>query len=79
MPVPPCQWCSSPNFNKLELTSAFVDYYRCETGHIVTVDKPSPSAVPVASLARTSAAGNRIEGCPARMGDRDCCALPLNR
>jgi len=79
MPIPPCPSCSNPNLLKLDLTSAFVDYFRCDAGHIVIVDKPNPSTVPVVPLTRTSDPGSRIEGCPARMGDRDCCALPLNR
>jgi hypothetical protein len=74
MPVPPCPSCSKPNLRKLDLTSAFVDYYRCEAGHILTVDKTTPGSGP-----SRSSPGSRIEGCPARQGDFNCCQLPLNR
>jgi hypothetical protein len=78
MPAPECPWCNVPAFHKLELTSAFVDHYKCDAGHILTVDKARSSATPLAQFEPRSSPGGKIEGCPARQGDFNCCHLPLN-
>ena len=47
MPIQPCPACSKPTPKFLDETSrhAHVNYYRCDCGHIWTINKRDPSLV----------------------------------